>query len=103
MAGFDVDPDALRGHADKADGHSAALGQAADAANQVMSDDAYGLICQFLPPLFNDLEQTARETLTASQQAMAEIALNLRETAKQYEQHDGVASDRFTGIEGGLR
>lgn len=103
MAGFEVDPAALRAHADKADRHSAALGQAADAANQAMSDDVYGLICQFLPPLFNELEQTAREALKASQEGLAETALNLRDSAERYEQHDSAIGERLTNIEGGLR
>ncbi|MCP2203235.1 type VII secretion target [Lentzea flava] len=103
MSGFEVDPAALRAHADKADRHSAALGQAADAADQAMSDDVYGLICQFLPPLFNELEQTARDALKASRDGMAETALNLRHSAERYERHDNAVGERLTSIEGGLR
>ena len=102
MSGFEVDPAALRAHADKADRHSAALGQAADAANQAMSDDVYGVICQFLPPLFNELEQVAREALKASQEGMAETAVNLRHSAEHYEQRDGAIGERLTSLESGL-
>ncbi len=103
MSGFEVDPAALRAHADKADRHAAALGQAADAANQAMSDDVYGVICQFLPPVLNELQQTAREALKASQEGMAETALNLRHSAERYEQQDSAIGERLVGLEGRLR
>ena len=69
MAGFEVAAGDLRAYAGNVDGHAQKLGQAVDAANQAMPDDAYGVICQFLPPLFNDLEQAAGEALKASQAA----------------------------------
>ena len=62
MAGFEVTTGELRTHAGNVDGHAQKLGQAVDAANQAMPDDAYGVICQFLPPLFNELEQAAAGT-----------------------------------------
>jgi uncharacterized protein YukE len=85
----------LRAHATKVDGHAQQLGQAVDAANQVMPDNAYGIICQFLPPLINETEQAAHEALTASQEGLEETATGLRDTADNYERQDSDGATRF--------
>ncbi len=100
MAGFEVTAGDLRAHAGKVDGHAQKLGQAVDAANQAMPDDAYGVICQFLPPLFNDLEQAAGEALKASQGGLEMVSKNLRASADSYESQDDAARLTFRGIEG---
>ncbi|HYZ09504.1 MAG TPA: type VII secretion target [Pseudonocardiaceae bacterium] len=102
MAGFGVTAGDLRVHAGKVDGHAQALGQAVDAANQAMPDDAYGVICQFLPPLFNEVEQAAGEALTASQGALEVVSENLRASAESYESQDEAMGLTFRGIEGGM-
>lgn len=98
MAGFEVAPADLRAHADKVDHHAATLGQAVDAANNAMSDDTYGVICQFLPPLFNELEETARQALRACQQGLASTSENLRATATHYETPDNAVGEKFRGM-----
>jgi uncharacterized protein YukE len=98
MAGFEVVPAELRAHAGKADQHAATVGQAVDAANAAMSDDTYGEICQFLPPLFNELEQTAREALRACQRGLTTTAESLRATASHYETQDNAAGQNFRGM-----
>jgi hypothetical protein len=100
MAGFEVAAGDLRAYAGNVDGHAQKLGQAVDAANQAMPDDAYGVICQFLPPLFNDLEQAAGEALKASQGALDAVSKNLRASADSYESQDDAARLTFRGIEG---
>ena len=56
MTGFDVLPGELRSHAGHVDGLADRLGEALYAARQVsMADDAYGVICQFLPSAINQL------------------------------------------------
>ena len=103
MAGFEVAAGDLRAYAGNVDGHAQKLGQAVDAANQAMPDDAYGVICQFLPPLFNELEQAAGEALTASQGGLEAISKNLRASADSYESQDDAMGLTFRGIEGGMR
>ncbi|MCC8250409.1 type VII secretion target [Saccharothrix luteola] len=103
MAGFEVIGGDLRAHAGKVDAHAASLGTAADAAAQVMPDGAYGVICQFLPPLFNDVEALAHEALKAAREGLGAVAENLRHTADDYDAEDAAAVRGFAAIEGGLR
>jgi excreted virulence factor EspC (type VII ESX diderm) len=98
--GYGVTAGELRTHAGKVDGHAQQMGQAVDAANQAMPDGAYGIICQFLPPVINETEQAAHEALTASKQALEETATGLRDTADNYERQDETGTSRFRGIEG---
>jgi len=101
--GFEVVAGELRTHAGKVDGLAGRMGVARDAANQVMPDDAYGIICQFLPPVINPLEQQAAEALTAGQDGFTGIAENLRESADDYERRDDRQRDGFRQTEDGLR
>lgn len=103
MTGFVVVTDELRTHAGKVDGYAATMGQAEQAADYAMGDGTYGIICQFLPPLFNDVEQAGKEALVASQDGLTAIAQNLRATADSYDNRDRAAGDGFRGIEGHLR
>ncbi len=98
MAGFEVAPADLRAHAGKVDHHAATVGQAVDAANAAMSDDTYGQICQFLPPLFNELEQTAREALRACQRGLTTTAESLRASATHYESDDNAIGEKLRGM-----
>ncbi|MPZ83816.1 MAG: ESX-1 secretion-associated protein [Actinophytocola sp.] len=101
--GFGVTAGELRSHAGKVDGLADRMGVARDAANQVMPDDAYGLICQFLPPVINPLEQQAADALTAGQDGFTGIAENLRESADDYESRDEKHGEGFRRTEDGLR
>lgn len=103
MAGFTVTSGDLRAHAGKVDAHATSLGTAVDAANQVMPDGAYGVICQFLPPLFNDVEAVAHEALTAARDGLRTVADNLRDTADDYDSEDLDTGRGFTALEGGMR
>lgn len=103
MSGFEVVAGELRAHAEKVDGHAQKVNQALDAANQAMPDGVYGIICQFLPPLFNELEQTAGEALTASRGGLEETSANLRTAAERYEAQEAAAHSNFSGIESGMR
>jgi Excreted virulence factor EspC, type VII ESX diderm len=96
MTGFDVLPGELRSHAGHVDGLADRLGEALYAARQVsMADDAYGVICQFLPSAINQLEQQANEALSAGQKGVSEIATNIRHTADEYERRDDDAAVMF--------
>ena len=99
MTGFDVLPTELRSHANGVDGLAERLGEALYAARQVsMAGDAYGVICQFLPSLLNEIEQQGYDALGAGQNGVSELATNLRHTADEYERRDDDSAVRFEGI-----
>lgn len=100
--GFEVVAGELRTHAGKVDGLAGRMGVARDAADQVMPDDAYGIICQFLPPVINPLEQQAADALTAGQDGFTGIAESLRESADDYENRDTARAAGFRAVEGEL-
>jgi excreted virulence factor EspC (type VII ESX diderm) len=99
MTGFEVVGGDLRTHADKVNGHALTLGQAVKAADYAMSDGTYGIICQFLPPLFNEIEQAGREAVMASRDSLTRIAENLVSTADSYEAVDQTAGWTFRVLE----
>jgi hypothetical protein len=86
---FEVVPEDLIAHASHLDGLSDRLGTAADAARTVsMSDSAYGLICQFVPPFVNPMEQKAMEAIDAAGEAVRTSSTNVRSTATSYQDTD---------------
>ncbi|MGH3760343.1 type VII secretion target [Actinophytocola sp.] len=93
--GFGVTAAELRGHAGKVDGLADRMGTAVDAANPVMPDGAYGIICQFLPPVINPLEQDGHDALAAGRDGFGGIAENLRESADDYDRRDRSHADGF--------
>jgi hypothetical protein len=98
MTDYQVLPGELRGHAKKLDDLADRLGTALDAARQVsMSDDAYGKICQFLPPLINGLEDQAYDALAAAQNGTSETATKIRYTADEYGRREDDNAVMFGG------
>ncbi|OLF18531.1 type VII secretion target [Actinophytocola xanthii] len=86
---FEVVPEDLTAHASHLDGLSDRLTTAADAARTVsMSDSAYGLICQFVPPFVNPMEQKAMEAIDAAAEGVRTSAGNIRSTATSYTDTD---------------
>ncbi|MET0132402.1 MAG: type VII secretion target [Kibdelosporangium sp.] len=93
---FDVVVDDLRGHASHLDGLMDRLGTAISAANTVsMSEDAYGLLCSFLPPIINPMEQEGIDSLQAASDAVGTTAGNVRMAADRYEETDEANSQPF--------
>lgn len=86
---FNVVVDELRGHASHLDGLLDRLNTAGSAAVTVsMADDAYGLLCSFLPPIINPMEQAGIDALTAASDAVGATAENIRTTATHYQDTD---------------
>ncbi|CAM3703548.1 type VII secretion target [Kibdelosporangium persicum] len=93
---FEVVVDDLRGHASHLNGLMDRLGTAIDAANTVsMSDEAYGLLCSFLPLIINPMEQEGLKSLRAASEAVGTTAGNVRLAADRYEQVDQAISRPF--------
>jgi hypothetical protein len=94
---FEVVPEDLVAHGSHLDGLVDRLGVAADAARTVsMSDSAYGLICQFVPPFVNPMEEKALAAIEAAGEAVSTSADNVRATATAYEEDDRSDADLFT-------
>lgn len=93
---FDVVVDDLRTHASHLDGLRDRLSTAVSAANTVsMSDDAYGLLCSFLPPIVNPMEQEGIDSLNAATEAVGTTAGNVRLAADYYDDSDQANAKPF--------
>lgn len=94
---FEVVVDELRGHAGHLDGLMDRLGTALSAANTVsMDESAYGLLCAFLPPIINPMEQEGIDSLKAASDAVGTTAGNVRMAADYYEEGDQATAQPYT-------
>jgi hypothetical protein len=97
---FEVVPEELETHASHIDGLVDRLSTCADAARTVsMSDSAYGLICQFVPPFVNPMEEKAMAAIDAAHEAVGKTADNVRAVATTYEDQDQARADVFKKTE----
>jgi hypothetical protein len=97
---FELVVDELRGHADRLRGISDQLDQALNAARQVsMSDQAYGQICTFFPPIVHLVTQAGIESLAEAVTSVGETVQGVRETAVGY---DTVDDGNASALRGGL-
>ncbi|WP_184451016.1 type VII secretion target, partial [Actinoalloteichus hoggarensis] len=96
---YDVVPEDLVAHASHLDALTDRLNTAISAAETVsMSDDAYGLICQFLPPIINPMEEEGITALNAAVEGITTSAENVRATADQYLDTDDANQRSFKNI-----
>ncbi|NKQ51275.1 ESX-1 secretion-associated protein [Amycolatopsis sp. K13G38] len=94
---FEVVPDELRAHGSHLDGLVDRLHTAVDAAKTVtLDDEAYGLLCGFLPPIVNATTQDdATDTLNAAVEGVSTIADNVRTAATSYDDQDQTNAQPF--------
>jgi uncharacterized protein YukE len=86
---YEVLPEELMAHASHIEGLTDRLQTAISAAETVsMSDDAYGLLCSFLPPIINPMEEEGVQALKAASEGLTITAENVRSTATQYQESD---------------
>lgn len=86
---FDVAVEALDKHARSLEDRAAAVSEALAAATSVsVSEDAYGIICQFLPPCINPVEDEGISALQAAVECLQEDAHDIRSTAVAYRATD---------------
>ncbi|MER7015162.1 type VII secretion target [Saccharopolyspora sp. NPDC000359] len=100
---FQVEAEDLTAHASHLDGLSDRFDTAIDAAQQAMSDDAYGLLCSFLPPIINPMEEEGLEALKAAKEGVSTTADNVRQTAKEYQEVDQAGADNFSQFDDAVR
>ncbi|ATY12706.1 ESX-1 secretion-associated protein [Amycolatopsis sp. AA4] len=96
--GFRVEPDDLVAHASHLDGLVDRLNTAVQAADYAMSDDAYGLLCAFLPPIINPTGEKAKEAIGGAIEGVQATADNVRTAAKSYQEGDEGQSKPFRKV-----
>jgi hypothetical protein len=86
---YEVKPEELTAHASHLDGLTDRLDTAISAAHTVsMSDKAYGVLCSFLPPIIDPMEQKGVDALKAAKDGISATAGNVRTTANDYHDTD---------------
>lgn len=96
--GYEVITDALVGHATSLGRVQDQLATALDAAQQVsMPRDAYGVICQFFPPMIDPIEASGVNALSTSVQAMQDTITAVNATARDYDTVDTTNASSFRG------
>lgn len=96
---FDVVTDDLRAHASHLDAFTDRLSTAMSAATTVsMSNDAYGLLCSFLPPIIDPMEQEGMDALKAASEAVDIMSANVRTAASTYQDSDMARQQTFQGF-----
>lgn len=93
---FEVEVEELTAHASHLDGLVDRLTTAVDAAKTVsMSDQAYGVLCSFLPPVVNPMEEEGINALNAAVEGVGHTAENVRTTADVYRDTDQGNAESF--------
>jgi Excreted virulence factor EspC, type VII ESX diderm len=85
--------------------HSANLGRvhdqlatALDAAQQVsMPRDAYGVICQFFPPMIDPIEQSGVDALSSCVESVSDTIGSVDQTARDYDAVETTNVSSFSG------
>ncbi len=99
-AQFGVTPQALAAHGTGLDAVRGAVEQALDAARTVsLPGDAYGVICQFFPPLVDPVQAGGVDVLAGGVQAIERAIAGIAATAQEYQR----AEDGNRGYFGGAR
>jgi uncharacterized protein YukE len=94
---FSVVTQDLDAHANAVDKIADSVRQAGDAGRSVRAaGDAYGKICNFLPPLLGLLQNTLIQGITGSADDLRETAQKLHTTAGHYDSTDAKSSAAIT-------
>ncbi len=99
-AQFGVTPQGLAAHGAGLEAVRSALAQALDAARTVsLPAEAYGVICQFFPPLVDPVEASGVDALAGGVQALERTVSGIAATAREYQR----VEDANRGSLGGAR
>lgn len=97
---FGVTPEALRTHASAVNGVRRSVQQALDAASAVsMPTSAYGVICQFFPPLLDPVEAGGTHALSAGVEALDGTIDGLGGNADTYQRYEDSNDQMFGSAE----
>lgn len=96
MTGFEIAAGELTAHGSHVDGLSDRLDTTLAAARIAsMGDQAYGLLCAFVPAIVNPMEEKAVDALAAAVDGMRATAEHIRTTARQYAERDEANAQPF--------
>lgn len=99
----DVDPDELKTHAGNIDALRERFANVQSAMDSVVQDnEAYGIICQFLPPILAGRQDEQSELTTMAQENLELLAQALRDTADSYTAADEAAAEEQNQLLGEL-
>ncbi|GIF22963.1 hypothetical protein BJ973_000679 [Actinoplanes tereljensis] len=94
---FSVITDDIAAHARSVDAIGDGVQEAGDAGRTVRAGgDAYGKVCNFLPPLMGFLQDTLIQGITDSANDLRDTAAKLRATAEEYDSTDAGSADAIT-------
>lgn len=97
--GYEVITDALVGHATSLGRIADQLSTALDAATTVsMPRDAYGIICQFFPPMIDPIEQAGVNAIQQGVTSMNDTITAVNNTARDYDTVETTNSQSFGGV-----
>jgi len=100
---FDVTPEDLVAHAANIDALAERIGPIMDAMSSVTeSTEAYGIICQFLPPVLAGRQAEQKELVAMAQENLEMLAQAVRSTAEAYEAADEAAAEDHRQLEDAL-
>ncbi|MEU6251017.1 type VII secretion target [Glycomyces sp. NPDC047010] len=100
---FDVVPDDLRAHAANIDAVRERFADVLSAIDTIAQDDqAYGIICQFLPPILAGRQDDQKELTTMAEENLDLLAQAVRATAEDYEAVDEATAADYTAIQNEL-
>jgi uncharacterized protein YukE len=100
---IDVEPEAIMTHAahiDELRDRFAAIQSAMDSVQQ--DNEAYGIICQFLPPILAERQEDQKRLSTKAQSNLEKLAQALRETADSYTAADEETAQEYEQLQAGL-
>lgn len=87
MTEMRVDPDMMLLHAGRVDMSATEVGTIAGAVAAI-DDEAFGLMCAFLPPIINEFWPTNLDAIRASSSRLQAAANGLREAARMLMETD---------------
>ncbi len=97
---LNVVPEDIRGHAANIDAVRERFGAVLSAIDTIAQDDqAYGIICQFLPPILAGRQDEQKELTTMAQENLELLADALRTTADDYEAVDEAVASEYRSIQ----
>lgn len=101
--GIEVDPEALRSHANRLrELHERFVAIKEASSHIAMSDDAYGQLCQMLPPIMEERHQDQDEGMSALAENFELLAEALDQCANDYEDADSVSAEELDQLESEL-
>ncbi|WP_157974824.1 type VII secretion target [Glycomyces dulcitolivorans] len=97
---FGVLTDELRTHAASIDAIRDRFAAVLSAIDSIAQDDqAYGVLCQFLPPTLEDRQNEQKELTAIAQENFELLAEAVRGTADDYDAVDEAVADSYRAIQ----